>query len=444
MRSLSARLSASLVLTLLSLTVLALVALNVSLRQLTETFLRERLEHDLDSILVGLSFDAERRLHLDSGRVNAIYRQPYSGHYFRVRAGEQMVRSRSLWDTDLPVPEDFGPADAPVYVPGPGDQELLVDAYRAIVQGQPLVVVLGEDFSPLNRGLERLMLQLMIGALVLVALLLAAQYLIVRTGLRPLRHVGKDLQRLARGEIRQLDRTVPVEVRPLTTEINNLLEVLTQRLQRSRNALGNLAHALKTPLAVLTQIADATPGENGRSLRHQTRSIRNLIERELKRARLAGPASPGQRLMTATEIEDLAATLRRIYRNKALVLEVRQASDTVLPGDRDDLLELLGNLLDNACQWAAGVVRLSLGAHDRVCVVTVEDDGPGGSAQQLQRLTRRGARLDEQLHGHGLGLAIVLDIVDQYGGTLAFDRSPALGGLRVTVELPRPAPAQHS
>lgn len=439
MRSLSARLSGSLIIALVVLTALVLGALHFSLQRLTETFVLARLQHDIDGVLTALYFDPDRQLHVRSERLNPFYRQPYSGHYFVIHANRQTLRSRSLWDSELQLPAGYVPAAGAVFTSGPDHQILLVAGRAVTLQNQPLQVIVAEDYTPLSRGLRRLMLELVLVALLVLAALLVAQYLIVRSGLRPLRTIGGDIQRLSRGEIRQLDAaTTALEIRPLVAEINRLLATLEQRVQRSRHALGNLAHALKTPLAVLVQLAEQTPDEYGAALRQQTRTIRTLIERELKRARIAGPASPGQRVLLSTEVADLLATLRRIYRDKPLDLQTRIARDEIFPGDRDDLLELLGNLLDNACQWACRVVRLSATSGTGGVELVVEDDGPGCPPAQLERLTRRGVRLDEQQHGHGLGLAIVADIVEQYGGELAFDRAPALGGLRVRVHLPWP------
>lgn len=431
MYSLTARLSLGLVVALILLAGVALVTVNYSLRQLTEGFVLTRLEHDIDYLLTLLRFDARRHLSLAEEQLQPVFRQPYSGHYYTVLAGDQVLRSRSLWDAELALPPPDG--RRVLNLPGPAGQQLLVLERRVTRQGQPLRIAVAEDFTPLAQGVRELLLELVLLTLVVLSVLGAGQYLIVRRGLWPLRRVGEDIRRLGRGEIRQLDMRTPLEIRPLVDEINHLLATLEQRLQRSRHALGNLAHALKTPLAVLTQIADRLPGDAGGQVAGQTERIRQLVDRELKRARIAGPASPGQRVLLAAEVDDLAATLQRIYRDKPLDLQIRIDATEVFKGDRDDLLELLGNLLDNACQWARGVVRLSIAEGDRL---VIEDDGPGCPPAELERLTRRGQRLDEQRRGHGLGLAIVADIVEQYAGALSFDRSPELGGLRVTVSLP--------
>lgn len=438
MASLSARLSGSLIVALVVLTALALGALHYSLQRMTETLMLTRLRHDVDSVLTALYFDPDRQLHVRPERLNPFYRQPYSGHYFVIHSGTQTLRSRSLWDGELRLPAGAKPdSGAALFGHGPNHQILLVTGRTLTLQGQPLQVIVAEDYTPISRSLRRLTLGLVAGALVVLAALLVAQYLIVRAGLRPLRRIGRDIQRLSRGEIRQLDTAAAVlEIRPLTAEVNRLLVTLEQRVQRSRHALGNLAHALKTPLAVLVQLAEQAPDEQGEALRRQTQTIRTLIDRELKRARIVGPASPGQRVLLSTEVVDLLDILRRIYRDKTLDLRTRIGAHEVFPGDRDDLLELLGNLLDNACQWARGVVQLSAASSATGVELMVEDDGPGCPPAQLKRLVRRGVRLDEQQQGHGLGLAIVADIVEQYGGSLQFDQSPELGGLRVRVALP--------
>ncbi|HXH02719.1 MAG TPA: ATP-binding protein, partial [Candidatus Competibacteraceae bacterium] len=403
-----------------------------------ETFVATRLEHEMDALLVVLSFDAENRPVLDEGRLIPVFRQPYSGHYYQLadEAG-RTLRSRSLWDIELPWPAGLGRSLQRDFQDGPQGQRLLVLARRLRVQDHELSVLVAEDFSDLEQGLARLRGVLLLAALALGAVLAPLQYWIVGRGLRPLQALRRDIQCLERGEIERLQAPVPSEVEPLVAELNHVLESGRQRLLRSRNALGNLAHALKTPLTVLGQLAGDCPEPELRDeLLRQTRQIGALMERELKRARIAGTAMPGQRVLLARELDDLCATLGMIYRARGLAFEVRADPATAFPGDRDDLLELLGNLLDNACKWARRRVRVSAREEGGWLRLTVEDDGPGCPPEQRELLTRRGVRIDESRAGHGLGLAIVTDIVGQYGGRLRLESSAALGGLAAIVELP--------
>ncbi|MFZ1639854.1 MAG: ATP-binding protein, partial [Candidatus Contendobacter sp.] len=214
--------------------------------------------------------------------------------------------------------------------------------------------------------------------------------------------------------------------------------------RRARHALGNLAHALKMPLTALIQLTDRPPPAGDakgwwRDLRQQLQHIRTLTERELKRARIAGGGAPGQRVLLDREMADLLATLRRIHRAREIAIEVQIPPGSGFAGDRDDLLELLGNLLDNACQWAETVVRLTAGADMENLWLRIEDDGPGCPPDQLEMLRQRGTRIDESRAGHGLGLAIAGDIVAQYGGTLRLGRSEDLGGFLAEVVLPCPS-----
>lgn len=442
MRSLQARLSTGLIVALAALVGLLLVIGGYSLRHLAEEFVAGRLEHDMDALLAALYFDHTGRPVLDADQLSAVFHQPYSGHYYKIRSGDFVLRSRSLWDTDLTTPPTTREAVTRYLAEGPQAQWLLVLARSFRLQGREIELAVTEDFTELAAGLRQFYLGLGIIALLLLAILIGIQRLIVRQGLRPLEQTRYDILRLERGEIRQLQTDAPIEVRPLVEEINRLIELMGRRLQRSRHALGNLAHALKTPLTALIQLAEQSQirAQDGfyTELKQQTQQIRSLIDRELRRARIAGAATPGQRVVLVHEVTDLVDTLKKIYRDKALTIQNRIPADSLFPGDRDDLLELLGNLLDNACQWAKSIVLLGATATDGRLRITIEDDGSGCSPEQLELLTRRGVRLDESRSGHGLGLAIVTEIVEQYGGHLRFGRSPELGGFLAEVDLPSP------
>jgi len=438
MRSIQSRLGLGLAVSLVAVFVLQWLVVSVSLQRLSEAGLSAHIEHDIDNLLAGLSFDGAGRLQLAPERVEQIYQLPYSGNYFRISSGAQVIRSRSLWDQDLPAATVTPGQSASRHLAGPQTQPLLVITRAFELRGRRLDISVARDLTPLANDIRRFRDRYALVSGAALVLLLALQVLLVRQGLRPLRRTRTELKQLERGEIGELSESVPDELRPLVQELNQLLATMKQRLARSRQALGNLAHALKTPLTRIAQLASQpalqSAPEVQQPLRTQTEVIRRFIDRELGRARLAGGAQPGQRFDVTREVPALIETLAAIYREKNLAMDIRLADDVHLIADREDMLELLGNLLDNACRWARHKVRLTVEAGNGL-TIAVEDDGPGASPENLQRLAERGTRLDEATDSHGLGLAIARDIAASYGGTLTLERSPDLGGLQVRVVL---------
>lgn len=274
-------------------------------------------------------------------------------------------------------------------------------------------------------------------AFLLLCVLLTVQRVIIRQSVEKLERIRRDMLRLEHGQAVALSEDVPSEVMPLVVEFNQLLRRFEQRLRQSRNAVGNLAHSLKGPLNLLIRSSTAdTVGESEKQLIAQNaQSISRLIDSELKRARLAGRGAVGLRFDVDAELPSIVGLLEQVYSDKSVKVEYQIDTDVELMHDRQDMLELFGNLLDNAVKWSDEKVLLSMHSSNGV-VIKVEDDGPGCSPELIGRLTERGVRLDESVAGHGLGLSIVKDIVDTYSGQLTLEPSATLGGLRVSVYLP--------
>ncbi|MGE7956110.1 sensor histidine kinase [Pseudomonas sp. NPDC089530] len=400
-----------------------------------QRYLEAGLRDDSENLLVAL-VRGPQGLQLDERRLSPAYQRPFSGHYFRIDFDDTHWRSRSLWDQDLPQLAQTG-LHSNLQL-GPEGQQLLVlrSDYRRL--GQSISISVAQDYTPVRESFLRMQqvgLGLGVAGLLLILIL---QRVTVRRALRPLEQAREQIAQLQRGQRSQLDEQVPQELEPLVAQINHLLAHTEDSLKRSRNALGNLGHALKTPLAVLLSLAsnpklDAHP-ELRKILQEQLEQVQQRLNRELNRARLAGDALPGALFDCDAELPGLLATLNMIH-GEHLELSFQAAPGLQLPWDREDLLELLGNLLDNACKWADAEVALSVWQTANGYGLAVDDDGPGIPEEQRSQVFSRGARLDEQTDGHGLGLGIVRDIVQSWGGELRLLESPQ-GGLRVLIELP--------
>jgi len=398
-------------------------------------YLEDSLRDDSEALLAAL-VRGQNGPQLDEARIGPAFQRPFSGHYFHINVDRETWRSRSLWDSTLPHPEKPGlMADL---ADGPQSQRLLV--YRADYRrlGRSLSITVAQDYTPILDAFRRVRivgLALGAGALLLILLL---QRLTVRRALRPLERARRQIAQLQQGSRGMLDTDVPEELEPLVQQINHLLEHTEQTLQRSRNALGNLGHALKTPLAVLVSLLarrefDADPSLR-QNLREQLEQIEQRLARELGRARLAGEVLPGAHFVCGEELPALFATLQMIH-GQACELSWEADAQLSVHRDREDVLELLGNLLDNACKWADSRVSLQVLGEEGGVRLLIDDDGPGVDAGSREDVLGRGIRLDEQVSGHGLGLSIVRDIVDTWRGRIELLDSP-LGGLRVSIWLP--------
>jgi two-component system sensor histidine kinase PhoQ len=304
---------------------------------------------------------------------------------------------------------------------------------------QALTLSVAVSMTPYEEQLFRFRQELIGWFVGLMALLLAALAALLRWVLSPVRRMEREIHEVEEGRSETLGGGYPRELSGVAVNLNALLSGERKRVARYRDTLGNLAHSLKTPLAVMraTLPSDAHPGPISAEIDRMS----DIIEHQMKRAAASGGALIGQApVELAQVVAELRGALLRVYAHKDLMLELGVPPGCLFVGDRGDLTELLGNLLDNACKWCRGHVRLmgrtEESAHVRVrLVITIEDDGPGIAPEDRPRVLQRGVRTDETMPGHGLGLAMVRDTVDLYGGRLEVDESP-LGGARFTLHLP--------
>jgi len=437
LNSIQQRLSISLIAVLI---VVGLLFAQISV-WLFDQGLRRYLEnhlHDETELLVAALARGANGIELDQQRISAAYHRPFSGHYFSIDVDEHQWRSRSSWDFALPTPQQQGLMQH--LIDGPQAQQLLIVRANYRRFGKNIAIVVAQDYTPMLDSFRRVQLiggGLGLGALILLVLL--QRYLVARA-LRPLENARKQIAQLQQGQRATLDAQVPQELQPLVQQINHLLHHTEDTLTRSRNALGNLGHALKTPLAILFSLANrhelTTHQELRENLRNQLSHMQERISRELGRARLAGDVLPGAYFVCAAELPDLVTTLAQIH-GRGLTIKWSAADNLRLPWDRQDILELLGNLLDNACKWAQQKVTLTIAQEANHFIITIDDDGSGIAPELRAQVLQRGTRIDEQVQGHGLGLGIVRDIVEHCKGELSLHDSP-LGGLQVVIRLPAP------
>ncbi len=438
MTSLRARLGLGLVTSLVVMIGLLWLTVGISARILMEEQLASRLAHDGESLLGGVAIDGEGHASVDARRIQGIYQQPFSGHYFQIDIEGQVIRSRSLWDEVLPVPSVALGETRLDFIIGPQQQPLLQWTRGFRKHNRLVQIAVAEELDAMIAGMRGFRWRLAAWSLALLFLLLLIQRYIVVRSLRSVSAAAADVVRLEQGDISALDERVPDEVRPLVAAINKLLQRQSQRLQRSREALGNLAHSIKTPLTVLQQLASEKIPMNDTDahtqLQRYSRQINEQVDKSLRHARLAGDSLGASHFDLQTDLPLLVDTLNRLHQDKEIALQCQSGELAQLPIEQQDGMELLGNLLDNAWKWGRSTVQLTV-ERDAAWRICVEDDGPGIDAQAQQQLAQRGIRQDENIPGHGIGLSIVKTLVEELGGTLEYSASKTLGGLQVCITL---------
>ncbi|MDF0749708.1 sensor histidine kinase [Marinobacter sp. 71-i] len=362
-------------------------------------------------------------------------------HAFALRIGNQIHSSPELW-TPMLEPLLAEARSGFVRKTNPGTETAIADflAFRKALtlDDETVVIVVAEDLSTLQHSQQELHLWTAVVSGILLVLLLLAIWLAIRLSLRSVGRLQQGLKSLQTGASNRLDMEAPAEFQPLISQLNQLLDTLDQRLARSRDALANLSHSVKTPVAAIRQVLEddtrtLDPGMR-QQLAQRLSDIDRQLESEMRRSRFAGPQA-GMAAQPVNQSRDLLWMLGRLHPDKNFELETKLSPDTRWPIEEHDLNEILGNLLDNAGKWSRRSSVLFLSDTGDQLIVTVEDDGPGADTDELSTLGNRGVRLDEQTPGHGLGLAIVREITERYGGSLVFGIA-ATGGLTVKVRIP--------
>ncbi|MEX2648580.1 MAG: HAMP domain-containing sensor histidine kinase [Alphaproteobacteria bacterium] len=419
------------------------IALSALFRDYVEQSFDARLVLLLESLVAVSERDGEGLVHLSRGVGEPRFDQPLSGWYWQISDGARsLLRSRSLWDEALPASNAPATAEARRRdIEGPEGQRLRVVERDIALPGskQRLRFVVAGDRGEIDASVRGFNAALawslgLLGVGLLVALLIQ-----VRFGLRPLRRIRQAIIAVRGGRAERLEGEFPVEIAPLSDELNVLLAHNAGVLERARTQVSNLAHALKTPLSVLVNESSGADGPLAENVRRQAAIMRRQIDHHLSRARTAATARVlGARTGVAAVAEDLRRTLARIHVDRPIDIEMRLPAGLWFRGERQDLEEMLGNLADNACKWARGRVLVTGRRDGDRVVCVVEDDGPGLPEAQRDAVFDRGRRLDESVPGTGHGLAIVREVAELYGGSISLERS-SLGGLRAILYLPAAA-----
>lgn len=437
-----------------SLATLIVTALGLGLlfRQAAERRIDQNLNDVTVNLLAGSTVDADGDQVFAPPFTDERALRAYSGWYWEIAeptaSGKlhPLVRSYSLFDSALATPPGLvqwlkaNPGKHLSYdTRGPQGEPLRARAQQNWLTGRkaPVIFLAAEDRSSINRDIRGFVAATAIMLIVLGAGLIVAVVVQVRVGLRPLFNLQNEVAAVRRGKSQRLAATYPSELMPLAQELNALVAHNQEVVERQRTHVGNLAHALKTPISVMLTEAGQRPGALAEVVTRQAEAMRNQVDHHLRRARAAARTQgQGERTSVAEVLDELARTLQRIFRDKGVTIDWDAAEDIYFLGERQDLLEIAGNAVENACKWgkARVKVRAEAAAPGRFRLV-VEDDGQGLPPERREEVLQRGARLDETAPGSGLGLSIIDELAKAYGGSVTLADS-SLGGLRLEADLP--------
>ncbi len=430
------------------------VVLSSIYRQAVERAFDRRLDVYLRTLVADVASPEEAGDKFPQSLGEPLFELPLSGWYWQVTRLDpdkhDMRASRSLWDAGLPHLQDRGVPAGPDgtrlgYVSGPEDQRLrLVERNIDLGEDGHYLVAVAGDAAEITDEVHSFDQALIITFSILAAVLLLTTMFQVRFGLAPLKRITDSLTAIRSGTAEHLTGQFPEEIAPLARETNALIDANREIVERARTHVGNLAHALKTPLSVMVNEAGARPGDAFASkVLEQADIMRDQVARHLERARLAARLTVvGSITDVAPVVTALARTMEKIYHDRGVAIEVHADENARFRGERPDLEEMIGNLVDNACKWAAARVAIEVACErpdpagaDPVLRVVVDDDGRGLSPSEREQVAQRGRKLDETKPGSGLGLSIVVELASLYGGELKLGTAP-LGGLRAELVLP--------
>ena len=428
------------------------IILSTLFRGSVERSFDARLASMLDSLIASTDVTPDGHLERSQKLSESRFDFAYSGLYWQIAplAPRAPLRSRSLFDQKLDIDAgktvERGENGIKAFgAIGPEGQHLRVLERRISLPGYdvPVSFAVAADRAELEGDIAHFNGWVAASMGVLGMVLLGALLIQVRFGLRPLERVRGAVADIRSGRATRLEGEFPSEIEPLADELNGLLDGNREVLERARTHVGNLAHALKTPLSILSNEARVQKSDFGELVEKTAGQMREQIDHHLARARMAASANVlGAHSDASDVMKRLARTLERIYAERGVRIELAMPDGIGFRGEAQDLEEIAGNLLDNACKWAKGKVRIELipQAERRkgrpFFLLAIEDDGPGLPAEKRAAALKRGGRLDESKPGSGLGLSIVTEIAELYGGDLKLGHA-LLGGLRAEVRLPQ-------
>ncbi len=437
--SLNQRIILSATLVLVIFITLTALALDRAFSDSAESALHDKMTSQLFALMAAAEVGDEGLI-MPTDELDALLGLPSSGVYAYItsKEGETLWQSSSVFGSMPPPPVALGRGEKRSSKTSTGSAEYLTLAYGVNwapdADALALTFNMSTDLKSLDKQIYRYRATLWGWLLAMAILLLISQALILRWGLSPLRKVGDELNLIENGKQENIEEEYPQEIKRLTDNINILLEHERDHKTRYRNALGDLAHSLKTPLALLNSSLEAEQIPNADTLQEQIRRMNTIVEYQLQRAATTGTTGIGNYVDMENSLTRITDSLLKVYHGKRIILQVDVDPSLMFKGDEGDLMEILGNLLDNAFKWCKQRIEVSARQQGKRLNIRIEDDGPGMKPEQVEQLLQRGARADEGMPGHGIGLSIVQNIVKAYKGTLEIKKSN-LGGVCVVVVL---------
>jgi len=427
---------------------LVAVALEQGFRESAEKSLEERLQIQVYSLLSAAELDNAGGLIMPPVLHEPRFANPGSGLYGFIqqveKKGKKLIwRSPSAIGLDVPAPPELTAGNS-VFLFGPHNRYVL--HYGVIWQNaagveREYVFTVAEDAQFVVNQVQQLENTLRFWLSIIAVVLVSIQFMVLRWSLKPLRNIVKDLEAIEHGTKNSLDGQYATELQGLAGNLNAFISIERAHLERYRNNLADLAHSLKTPLAILRGCAESFNADTD-TVKEQISRMDKIVEYQLHRAAAKGEHKAIKKVDLSAIIQKITASLSKVHVDKQLTFTLSVPDVCLIYCEEGDLYEIVGNLVDNACKWCRHSVNISVSLNQRKhrrefsVLLQIEDDGPGIPVGKFNDILKRGVRADENIHGHGIGMTVVYELIGLLGGKLEGGKSDALGGMRWSVYLP--------